>query len=282
MVFRRKKEADVEVEGNFSNWIVTFADLMAILLTFFILLLSFAKTDIRKFKAAADSLRGAFGTLPFHQSPMSSFSPSLRGEDDKVLSQDFESGPHGSLRVPLDVGDICELEQQRRTRERIHAEDLKLHIEESMLRELTEEKAAMDIGVQGDRVRLRLSQDQIFKGQTTDLYKEKINFFKKLLSLLSDQSLQDFSGERLQIGITNYPEPPVGNTEDDWKKWKLSSDRSMVLAYIMGQMNGSRFHDIKVESWSSYETYEGEKQSVEEAGKVIDLFIGSVTIGAEY
>jgi len=43
-------------------WIVTFADLATLLLTFFILLLSFAEMDIEKYKAMAGSLSVAFGS----------------------------------------------------------------------------------------------------------------------------------------------------------------------------------------------------------------------------
>lgn len=43
-------------------WIVTFADLATLLLTFFILLLSFAEMDIEKYKAMANSMSAAFGS----------------------------------------------------------------------------------------------------------------------------------------------------------------------------------------------------------------------------
>ncbi|RMF20099.1 MAG: flagellar motor protein, partial [Gammaproteobacteria bacterium] len=43
------------------NWIVTFADLMTLLLTFFILLLSFSNIDAEKYKAIAYSMSRAFG-----------------------------------------------------------------------------------------------------------------------------------------------------------------------------------------------------------------------------
>ena len=43
------------------GWIMTFADLMSLLMCFFVLLLSFAEMDINKFKAIAGSLRLAFG-----------------------------------------------------------------------------------------------------------------------------------------------------------------------------------------------------------------------------
>ncbi len=45
-------------------WMATFADLMSLLLTFFILLLSFAEMDIVKFKDAMGSIGSALGVSP--------------------------------------------------------------------------------------------------------------------------------------------------------------------------------------------------------------------------
>lgn len=44
-------------------WMVTFSDMMTLLLTFFVLLLSMATLDQVKFTQASDSLAGAFGVL---------------------------------------------------------------------------------------------------------------------------------------------------------------------------------------------------------------------------
>jgi chemotaxis protein MotB len=43
------------------EWMVTFADLMSLLLTFFVLLLSFSNTEIIKFRTMAGSVRNALG-----------------------------------------------------------------------------------------------------------------------------------------------------------------------------------------------------------------------------
>lgn len=43
------------------DWLVTFGDLMSLLLTFFVLLLSFSNTEIVKFRTMAGSVRNAFG-----------------------------------------------------------------------------------------------------------------------------------------------------------------------------------------------------------------------------
>ncbi len=54
-------EIEEEDEGGGDEWMTTFADLMSLLLTFFILLLSFANMDVIKFRDAQGSLKDAFG-----------------------------------------------------------------------------------------------------------------------------------------------------------------------------------------------------------------------------
>ena len=53
----------IKKSGNGSSvptWMVTFADLMTLLLTFFVLLLSYSSLDAKKYKEASASLFKAF------------------------------------------------------------------------------------------------------------------------------------------------------------------------------------------------------------------------------
>lgn len=53
---------DIEEEGGGSPaWMATFADLMSLLMCFFVLLLAFSEMDVLKFKQLAGSMREAFG-----------------------------------------------------------------------------------------------------------------------------------------------------------------------------------------------------------------------------
>lgn len=54
-------QEDDDPPAGAPEWIVTFADLMSLLLTFFVLLLSSSSTQAAKFEAIAGSLREAFG-----------------------------------------------------------------------------------------------------------------------------------------------------------------------------------------------------------------------------
>ncbi len=50
-----------EVQPGAPKWVVTFGDMMSLLLVFFVLLLSFANMDITKFKELMGSIKDAFG-----------------------------------------------------------------------------------------------------------------------------------------------------------------------------------------------------------------------------
>ena len=53
----RRKEA----HGGGHGWFVTFADLMGLLVSFFVMLVAFSNQDAKQMKAVAGSMREAFG-----------------------------------------------------------------------------------------------------------------------------------------------------------------------------------------------------------------------------
>ena len=72
-----------EPEEGAPEWMVTFGDLMSLLLTFFVLLLSFSQMDTAKFKELAGSLERAFGVQridPAYQPPVGM----------KMIARDFD------------------------------------------------------------------------------------------------------------------------------------------------------------------------------------------------
>ena len=52
------------------GWMATFSDMVTLLLTFFVLLLSFAKTETAKYESALGSIRNAFGGNVLVQGPV--------------------------------------------------------------------------------------------------------------------------------------------------------------------------------------------------------------------
>lgn len=94
-------------------WLTSFGDLMALLLTFFVLLLSFSSTDEQDFENAIGSLQGALGVLsgdPIMSSPVKLHMPIVKGDitearptmnDAKGQLEEAveEAGQQGSVQV---------------------------------------------------------------------------------------------------------------------------------------------------------------------------------------
>jgi len=59
-----------EEEGGAPGWMVTFGDMMSLLLTFFVMLTSFAYFDERRFIEVSGSLKKALGVLPGWKGPV--------------------------------------------------------------------------------------------------------------------------------------------------------------------------------------------------------------------
>ena len=98
--------------GGAPAWMVTFGDLMALLTTFFILLLSFSQIDAQQYKNIAGSLERAFGVQwikTLTESP-SSQAETPRQEQDKSLIK--------PLQEPLPPPDPLS-ELQRRAQQRL-------------------------------------------------------------------------------------------------------------------------------------------------------------------
>ncbi|MFV0423279.1 flagellar motor protein MotB [Oleidesulfovibrio sp.] len=72
-----KRQDDTPCEEGLPPWMATFADMMSLLLCFFVLLLSFAQQDANKFKTLMGSIKEAFGVqVKRKEAPFAAFSPS--------------------------------------------------------------------------------------------------------------------------------------------------------------------------------------------------------------
>lgn len=83
-----EEEAEVEEEG--APWMATFADLMSLLFTFFVLLLSFANMDVVKFREAIGSLKYAFGYSDHTEGALATRSMNLLDFDEQSKNTDVK------------------------------------------------------------------------------------------------------------------------------------------------------------------------------------------------
>ncbi len=94
----KKKRKVEEDSGPSQEWLMTYGDLMTLLVTFFVLLLTFSSIQMEEFKKAMGSLQGALGVLEVD-----------RGE--KLVSRDFHyydamSKMEGEFRGLLDAAEL--------------------------------------------------------------------------------------------------------------------------------------------------------------------------------
>ena len=85
MAEEEKKCEEVECEEGAPEWMVTFSDMTTLLLTFFVLLLSFSNQDIQKFREMLGSIKDAFGVqkLEIGEFPAKSTKPFALSEEER-------------------------------------------------------------------------------------------------------------------------------------------------------------------------------------------------------
>lgn len=117
-------ELPEEEKPGIPAWVVTFADLMSLLMCFFVLLLSFSEIDANKFKQIAGELAAAFGVqrevpaleIPMGTSPVfDKFSPAPPEPSlvNEVRQSTTEQAPElETHRTPLEIRVQEELDQQ--------------------------------------------------------------------------------------------------------------------------------------------------------------------------
>ena len=75
---------------KYNGWLLTYADLLTLLLTFFVLIVSFSSLQKSKFKQAAYSLQEAFGVMPQQESAIEFQNPVFPGRFQDPHDTDFQ------------------------------------------------------------------------------------------------------------------------------------------------------------------------------------------------
>jgi len=144
-----------EAEEGAPAWVVTFGDLMSLLLCFFVLLLSFSEMDRNKYRIVSGSMKNAFGIQrkkPIFESP--------RGQ--KMIAKEFDQAI-----VLVKVQDVINPIQQE-------LED-----------EFQEFKKSVEIDVDENEVTIRMMGEATFDTGQAKLRKEFVPLLLKIGELLA-------------------------------------------------------------------------------------------------
>lgn len=251
--------ADLEGGGSdnkpgTAGWVMTFADLMSLLMCFFVLLLSFSEMDVLKFKRLAGSMRTAFGVQA-----------EFRAEDvpkgTSIIAQEFSPGKpeptplneiwqkttdqsRSSLEVACqDLGSSNSGESGDAQKQVVvdKVRDLVGETEEDAIdlaTALSKEIAAgvLEVETKGRKIIVRVKEHGTFESGRADLSPN----FRPVLRIIQDV-LEETEGRIMVEGHTD--DVPISNARFR-SNWALSSARAVSVAHGLfgdGGLAQSRF-----------------------------------------
>ncbi len=188
-------------------WIVTFADLSTLMLTFFVLLLSFSNQDIIKFREMLGSVQGAFGVEIRREGE---FKGTLTGEGTETEKEEKEKQEKAKLKRQL-----VQVTNQ-----------IKKAAKEANMSDNTE------ITSTPDGVLVRVKGEALFNSGATRINSSAVKLLKELASILKS------TGFFLTVeGHTdNVPLRPGANSLYK-SNWELSGVRAaVVVRYLRTRM----------------------------------------------
>ncbi len=128
-----------ECKPGLPAWLATFADLMSLLMCFFVLLLSFAEMDVLKFKRLAGSMRNAFGV-------QSQVNVNDIPKGTSIIAQEFSPGKPEP--TPLQVVMQQTVEPDKQSLELLCEAEIEKAIEKECDETVSEQKQQNEVVVQ--------------------------------------------------------------------------------------------------------------------------------------
>jgi len=212
---------------NGAGWIVTFADLMSLLLTFFILLLSFSNMDIQKYQVMAAALTNAFGTsaitgkssaggaIIFADKPITP-PPAKTTDKQSELEKEFEDSPKSDVELLDEPPTKKESKQIDPNIDRL-TESLVDALETEIL------SNALSVSYDADKVVVRFSEATTFPSGGDELKDEMLPILEKVEHVLSS-----CGGD---IIVTGYTDNLPVNSSKYRSNWDLSAARAVSVVH---------------------------------------------------
>ena len=244
-----KEECECPSEG-LPAYMSTFADLMALLMCFFVLLLSFAEIDAIKFKHLAGSMRMAFGVqrvveadkIPLGTSIIAQeFSPGrtepivINTVTQQIVDQALKNLPVDSKRL----SEVAELDNTDVLRKQLEILFLQTREDAVDLANALSEQIAkneVEIETQGREITVRINEQGSFASGSASLQPG----FNQVLYDVRDV-LIDKPGN---IHVQGHSDDIAISTARFRSNWELSSARAVSVAHALlsgGVLNSQRF-----------------------------------------
>lgn len=196
-------------------WIVTFADLATLLLTFFILLLSFAEMDVDKYRAMANSMAVALGSSNVVGQDVGGSPITLIESDTVSLPEPSDSQPM----VPEFIDERAEAETDTKIPGGV------IDLASRLVSELESEVAsnALNINYDQQQVVIRFSEEATFRSGAADIKPEMIPIIERVVGVLAD-----CPGNVFVSGFTD--DRPI-SSDRFRSNWDLSAARAVSVVH---------------------------------------------------
>lgn len=210
------------------DWVMTFADLMSLLMCFFVLLLSFSVMDAKKYKQIAGSMRMAFGVqrdVEVEEPPKGvsiiaqEFSPSFTEPTPlNVVQQQATTLNDPNLEVPREH---LEKALQEQIQQEIAAQAEQ--IEEALKQEI--EKGMITVETQSDRIVVRINEKGSFSSGSANLKSGFLDVMERITAVIK--------GGDGQVVVAGHTDNIPINTSRFRSNWELSAARAVTVAHAL-------------------------------------------------
>jgi len=225
-----------ECEEGQPEWLATFADLMSLLMCFFVLLLSFSEMDIQKYKQVAGSMKLAFGvqrtvksdTIPRGTSVIKQeFTP---GKPEptvmKIINQQTDDDTSPEIRINAPIPE--RVTQLQELLEATLAEEIEAEI--------------LEVLVYEDGVMIRVREADAFPSGSARLQPGFIPVLDKLQSLFNEREgriIVSGHTDNLPINTAAYP-----------SNWVLSAARSASVVHYLADSSSTDPSRIEIRAFA--------------------------------
>ncbi len=196
-------------------WMGTFSDLVTLLLTFFVLLLSFAKTEVAKYEAALGSIRKAFGGNVLQKGEV--LQPGKSPDDAPTFLESQQEVKPFPIEFLTAEGLLDKHEINRESTEQLTEMRNLLR-----LYELEDDSKIFELP---EGIKVELKEKIFFRPGTTEIEAINVEVFEKVVKLVRDQDWVVF--------VEGHAGPGERPVDKEGDVYSLSADRAKEVAFVL-------------------------------------------------
>lgn len=206
-------------------WVMTFADLMSLLMCFFVLLLSFSEMDVQKYKQIAGSMKMAFGVqreVNVKEIP----------KGTSIIAKEFSPAkPEKTVVNEVKQSTTAETEGEQIDKP-VGQEGKVQSTAEEVAEELEEEIAQgkVEVELENEKIVIRILEKDSFKSASADINQA----FKPIM----DKIYVAVAGTNGVIKIIGHTDDNPISTPEFRSNWELSSARAVSVAHALLEKGG--------------------------------------------